>query len=315
MFCQLGRRVMSEGHRNSPALQIAGPGCCLGGPSGLVAALRLKVRSAELSPSQGTGSIRSRRRARGPDSAHASGRPPPTTSRRLVTVAASDPDLYRANLEETPTLDYGSLSLVGLPDDISHRGVDSRRRARMIHEYVAETTTPLYSLAETRPASVTERKGAGSCSQRFALVEAIARRVGIPTRVEGLAIRGTFWAPRFPELRFLLPRGVVIAWPEFLTADGWLPIDELSAERGREEFTNCKGGVTLFEASQSVELRHQNGSRPSFSGAAVRTLGYYDRRDDLFREHSTKLPFYSPTWAAEIILRLLTRTHHLGLAK
>ena len=255
------------------------------------------------------------RRARGRDSASASGRSPPAIARRLVTVAPSDPDMYRGNLEETPTLDYGNLSLVGLPDDISRRGVDSRRRARMIHEYVARTTTPLYSLTETRPASVTERKGAGSCSQRFALVEAIARRVGIPTRVEGLAIRGTFWAPRFPELRCLLPRGVIIAWPEFLTTDGWLPIDELSAERGPEEFTNCKGGVTLFEATRSVEVRHQDGSRPSFSGAAVRTLGYYDRRDDLFREYSTKLPFSSPTWAAEIILRLLTRTHHLGLAK
>ena len=134
------------------------------------------------------------RRARGRDSASASGRSPPAIARRLVTVAPSDPDMYRGNLEETPTLDYGNLSLVGLPDDISRRGVDSRRRARMIHEYVARTTTPLYSLTETRPASVTERKGAGSCSQRFALVEAIARRVGIPTRVEGLAIRGTFWA-------------------------------------------------------------------------------------------------------------------------
>ncbi|MFE4502287.1 transglutaminase domain-containing protein [Rhodococcus sp. NPDC056743] len=51
----------------------------------------------------------------------------------------------------------------------------------------------MYGLDDTQPASTTLRRGRGSCSQRLAVLEALARRRGIATRVEGLILRGEFW--------------------------------------------------------------------------------------------------------------------------
>ncbi|SEK66054.1 hypothetical protein [Nonomuraea pusilla] len=66
---------------------------------------------------------------------------------------------------------------------------------------------------ERQPASRTLALGRGSCSQRLAVLEAVARACGVATRVRGLLVDGRFWHPRFPLLRPLVPGRVVLAWP------------------------------------------------------------------------------------------------------
>ncbi|MGW0483960.1 hypothetical protein [Nonomuraea sp. NPDC003214] len=80
----------------------------------------------------------------------------------------------------------------------------------------------------------------------------MARGHGIATRVRGLLLDGRFWYPRFPRLRALIPRHVVLAWPEFLW-DG----------------STCS----------SCDL----------SGHVVADLGCFDSRDDLFDRHGQTL--------------------------
>ncbi|WP_457464607.1 hypothetical protein [Streptomyces sp. TE5632] len=59
------------------------------------------------------------------------------------------------------------------------------------------------------------RRGRGSCSQRLAVLESVARASGVATRVRGLLVDGSFWYPRFPRLHRIVPEQVLLAWPEF----------------------------------------------------------------------------------------------------
>ncbi|SDI86810.1 transglutaminase-like domain-containing protein [Nonomuraea jiangxiensis] len=116
------------------------------------------------------------------------------------------------------------LGLVAEARDIG-AGAD---RAFLItaHQLVAARVRPVYAMDERQPVSTTLGLGRGSCSQRLALLEAVARGSGIATRVRGLLIDGRFWHPRFPRLRALIPRQVVLAWPEFLLAGRWVAVSE-----------------------------------------------------------------------------------------
>ncbi|MGW4799103.1 transglutaminase domain-containing protein [Nonomuraea sp. NPDC004297] len=64
------------------------------------------------------------------------------------------------------------------------------------HRLITTRVRPVYAMNEKQPASTTLRLGRGSCSQRLALLEAVARARGIPTRVRGLLLDGRFWQPR-----------------------------------------------------------------------------------------------------------------------
>lgn len=92
------------------------------------------------------------------------------------------------------------------------RQVEALHRA---HRWIAATVRPVYSVQDERPVSEVLRLGRGSCSQRMAVLEAVARASGVPTRVRGLLVDGTFWYPRFPRLRRIVPDQVLLAWPEF----------------------------------------------------------------------------------------------------
>ncbi len=150
------------------------------------------------------------------------------------------------------------------------------------------------------------RTGRGSCSQRMAVLEAVARSWGVPTRVRGLLVDGRFWYPRFPRLRALVPTEVVLAWPEFLlperpSDDPWLPISALFAGtpatgRTGEPFTNS-GPETLFEALSRTAVDWDGTATaacpttgPCDLSAHVRTdLGHFDSRDALFARHGQTL--------------------------
>jgi len=159
----------------------------------------------------------------------------------------------------------------------------------------------VYSVEEARPVSEVLRLGRGSCSQRMAVLEAVARAWGVPTRVRGLVVDGTFWYPRFPRLRRLVPRHVVLAWPEFHVDGAWLPVSRLFAEtaaaRSTGGFTNS-GTETLFEALSRTGIDWDDDASSACPAAAGRCdlsahlrldLGHFDSRDELFARHGQTL--------------------------
>jgi hypothetical protein len=72
---------------------------------------------------------------------------------------------------------------------------------RAAHSAVSEHVKPVYTIREFQPSSRTLALGRGSCSQRLACLEALARLRGIGTRVRALWLAGTFWNRRFPLTR------------------------------------------------------------------------------------------------------------------
>ncbi|MGW2566275.1 transglutaminase domain-containing protein [Streptomyces sp. NPDC001537] len=185
------------------------------------------------------------------------------------------------------------------------RAADLRRA----HRVIAATVRPVYSVQDERPVSEVLRRGRGSCSQRLAVLEAVARASGVATRVRGLLVDGAFWYPRFPRLRRIVPDQVLLAWPEFRLEAGapahaagpWLPVselfgslDELSDGRGGG-FTNA-GAETLFEALSrtavdwdGVTLCPADGASCDLSAHVLADLGHFDSRDQLFARHGQTL--------------------------
>ncbi|MFD8595732.1 transglutaminase-like domain-containing protein [Kitasatospora sp. NPDC059646] len=178
---------------------------------------------------------------------------------------------------------------------------------RRAHRWIAGAVRPVYSVDEGRPVSEVLRTGRGSCSQRMAVLEAVARSWGVPTRVRGLVVDGRFWYPRFPRLRAVVPAEVVLAWPEFRLPertpdDGpWLPVSALFADgrtaaRTGGPFTNS-GPETLFEALSRTAVDWDGtasaacpGTGPCDLSAQVRAdLGHFDSRDALFARHGQTL--------------------------
>jgi len=175
---------------------------------------------------------------------------------------------------------------------------------RVAYRAVSDAIRPVYSVDERRPASVTLSRGTGSCSQRFAVLEALARARGIPTRVRAMRVQGSFWYPRFGLLRPLIPRSVVLVWPSFFIDDGWVDISDLFPTRATGTgFAN--DGETLFEAVETMVV-DWDGSRgvPScdLSGVVGDDLGVFARRDDVFAVHRT-----SHSWLLELADPILRR--------
>jgi hypothetical protein len=172
---------------------------------------------------------------------------------------------------------------------------------RHAHQAIAAQVRPVYALNDIQPSSKTLDRGRGSCSQRLAVLEALARRRGIRTRVEGLVVDGRFWYPRFPRTPWLVPDRVVLAWPEFRTATGgWIPVGELfeATVVMEDGFTNA-GEETLFDAIGRTGVTWRGDCSTGvcdLSGHLLETLGYFDHRDDLFKEYGQTL-----CWAARTI--------------
>ncbi|GHI02020.1 hypothetical protein AQI88_17745 [Streptomyces cellostaticus] len=188
---------------------------------------------------------------------------------------------------------------------------------RQAHRYISAAVQPVYSVQDERPVSEVLRRGRGSCSQRLAVLESVARASGVATRVRGLLVDGAFWYPRFPRLRRIVPHQVVLAWPEFRleglsrtdhpTAP-WLTVselfgdlDELSEGHGGG-FTNA-GTETLFEALSrtaidwdGVTVCPATGAGCDLSAHVLADLGHFDSRDELFAQHGQTL-----CWTARLL--------------
>ncbi|QIP88728.1 transglutaminase domain-containing protein [Streptomyces sp. Tu 2975] len=193
------------------------------------------------------------------------------------------------------------------PETAAADQVQALRRA---HRWIATAVRPVYSVQDERPVSEVLRRGRGSCSQRLAVLESVARASGIATRVRGLVVDGAFWYPRFPRLHRIVPDQVLLAWPEFridgLSPDGhpaasWLTVSELFGELGELSgdpgggFTNAEA-ETLFEALSRTAIDWDGSTACPSAGApcdlsahVLTDLGHFDSRDELFSRHGQTL--------------------------
>ena len=155
------------------------------------------------------------------------------------------------------------------------------------HRSVAANIRPVYGLDDRQPVSVTLSRERGSCSQRLAIVEALARRRGIATRVRGLVLRGEFWYPRFRRLHAVIPKSVLLAWPEFLVDGRWQDVSEIvspAVVSALEPFTNT-GEETLFDAIGRAPIswgKSVSCDCLDFSEFVDRDLGTFESRANLF---------------------------------
>jgi hypothetical protein len=144
---------------------------------------------------------------------------------------------------------------------------------------------PVYSVAEKQAASETVRLNGGSCSQRMACLEALARGYGVRTRVRGLWLNKAFWRERLPLLQPMMPK-TLMPWPQFWLEDKWVDFDEIFDSIANlclhvtHSFTNA--GVSMFDAvrSQPVDLLGKS-SQYSLTKFVVGDAGFFDTRDEL----------------------------------
>ncbi len=196
------------------------------------------------------------------------------------------------HLAATPILDWHARSIAELASAI--RSEDATSTLRAAHRAIADRIRPVYALDETQPASQTLGRGRGSCSQRFAVLESVARASGIPTKVRGLSVEGRFWYPRFRVLRMFIPDRVVLAWPSFSVEERWLSASEVFAPLGSSDVPFTNEGETLFDAIESAGIDWDgvtsSPGAPSMcdlSAVVGEDLGDFATRDELFRRHRT----------------------------
>ncbi|MFJ2030516.1 transglutaminase domain-containing protein [Streptosporangium sp. NPDC087985] len=210
-------------------------------------------------------------------------------------AAASHPATVEGGLAATPILDWEHPRVLGLVAEVQKNSVGKGRDDLIsAHRLIAARVRPVYAMNEKQPVSRTIVLERGSCSQRLALLEAVARACGIASRVKGLLVDGRFWYPRFPRLRALIPQQVVLAWPEFLLDGHWVAVSELfgglDTLRAGGRFTNT-AGETLFDAvaRTAVDWGGVTCSSCDLSGYVLTDLGYFDSRDALFGAHGQTL--------------------------
>lgn len=222
----------------------------------------------------------------------------------LTTTARIHRAVRTANPPAAPTASSGGTASTAILDWLSPAvlalaaecaGVDDRAVLQAAHTLIRSRVRPVYSLAERRPASRTLAHGRGSCSQRLALLEAVARARGIATRTRGLLVHGDFWRPRFGLLSPLLPERILLAWPQFRIDGVWVDASDLFApESDPRPFTN-RGGETLFDAigrgaarwtPQAADCACDGGALPE----PPRDLGLFASRDELFHRYGQNLP-------------------------
>ncbi|MCG7310129.1 hypothetical protein [Brachybacterium sp. ACRRE] len=229
--------------------------------------------------------------------------------RRLML---SDEDVPRAAADgstaPTPILDHRSAAVTTLVDRARDAAVSTGPRTvlQAAHRVIATEISPVYALDETVPASRIIARGTGSCSQRLAVLESVARAIGVRTRVRALLIDASFWYDRFGPARWVLPDAMLLVWPELELASqryagttagnwadaggpgaGWTSAAELFGSigcRGGAAFTNT-GSETLFEAAGRCAIDWDGRTdEPDFdlSGFVRHDYGRFTDRDEAF---------------------------------
>ena len=206
-----------------------------------------------------------------------------------------------ANLSATAILNYEDPLVRAVSQTLqANSGLEFLKSA---HAYVHYQVAPIYTLHERQPVATTFRKAEGSCSQRLACLEALARSKEIPTRVRALWIHGEFWYPRFKVLRPFLPKHVLVPWPQFHLDGTWIDVDEIFgksealASKATGPFTNS--GETLFEALENTAVDFLGKTSKcnvacsvDLSRFVLKDGGLFDSRDELFK----KVDLLCDTW-------------------
>ena len=202
------------------------------------------------------------------------------------------------NLCQTSILDHQHARIRAVVENLRRPYRSDRSFVQSAHGYLSLSLKPVYTIDEYQPASETLRKGAGSCSQRMACLEAVSRSYGIGTRVRGIWVKGSFWYPRFRLSRQFIPARILLAWPQFNLEGCWIDFDELYgnaidlAARSSDGFSNA--GETLFEAVEHTAVDFLgktrqcgtlcSGAKVDLSDYVVKDEGLYNSRDELFKE-------------------------------
>jgi len=211
--------------------------------------------------------------------------------------------MNQRNVESTPILDYGSPAVAGLVDSIRPADDSDTGFLRAAHAAVSRQISPVYTVKERQPVSQTIERRRGSCSQRLACLEAVARRRGVGTRVRALWVSGTFWNSRFPLARLFIPGRVLLAWPQFDLEGAWCGIEEIYGSlehraEGAVPFAN--DAETLFEAVLTTAVDFEGRTRTcstvcDLSRFVVENGGLFDRRDDVFERFGS----FEDTWKGQ----------------
>jgi len=216
--------------------------------------------------------------------------------RRAVPSVGSEPSTAATPILDwmTPRVRVFAAEVDAVCDDLSF--------LRAAHRLIQVSIRPVYAMTEVQPVSETLRKERGSCSQRLAVLEAVARSRGIATRVQGLLIDGEFWYPRFPTMTRLVPHQILLAWPEFRIGSEWLNVSRLFSgmpehpDHQKRQFTNS-GGETLFDAiargaaDWAGEVTDScDCGDPDLARFVRRELGVFGSRDEVFARYGQNLP-------------------------
>ena len=193
------------------------------------------------------------------------------------------------NRTDTPILDYRSSVVRRFADTIRPADNSELGFLRAAHGAVATAVRPIYTIKERQPVSRTLFLRRGSCSQRMACLEAVARAAGISTRVRALWVSGHFWSNRFPLMRVFIPRRVLLPWPQFGVEDRWVGVEDVFGsvdERASGAAAFANDGETLFEAVQSTVIDFDGRTRACSTGCDLSRFiaedgGVFDTRDDL----------------------------------
>lgn len=125
---------------------------------------------------------------------------------------------------------------------------------------------------------------------------------------------GRFWHARAGRLRPLVPRQVVLAWPEFLLDDVWISASRLHgdlrtlAEAGAGRGFSNDTTETLFEAIGRTAVDWHGETRVQAPGCdlsalVLASLGHFPSRDALFATHGETLRAPVRTLADSLVSR------------
>jgi hypothetical protein len=198
-----------------------------------------------------------------------------------------------ANLKATSILDIDNEEVRRLVENMIEPDQSDRTFVQRAHVRLCQIVRPVYSVNEWQPVSKTLQKKKGSCSQRMACLEAIARAVGISTRVRALHVSGRFWYPRFWLPRPFIPKRILLVWPQFSLQGMWVDLDELYSPVALLVATSPgfrNDGESLFEAIRKTPVDFLGKScglacaKPEhdLSKFVLNDEGFFDTRDEAF---------------------------------
>jgi hypothetical protein len=216
-----------------------------------------------------------------------------------------------ANLTSTNILNHKHPAVQLLVNQLSSSQPTPRAFVQAAHRYLGEKMQAVYSIDEERPVSETLRLNGGSCGQRMATVEALARGYGVPTRVRALWLDRRFWNSRLPLLRFFLPPRTLMPWAQFYFDGAWVDLDELfgpSAELAanspvKHPFTNR--GESLFDAVRHMpvdffgKLKGTPYASYDISKVVLEDGGIFQTRDELLAQEK------KPGWLGRLLFNTL----------